>query len=253
MPDTESRLNGAPAVSIGVYLAPGANAVDTSAAVSAALNELSARFPPDIKAKVFYDSSSFVPSTIHEVQMTLIIAFVLVVRGGLSVFGQCAGHDHPDGGDPSQPDRHFRGSAGLGLFRQHDLLAGVGARDRRRRRRCDRGGGERRTRHGGRAGPIAEGGDQEGDAADHRAGDRDLPGAAVGVRPDRVHSGPVRHAVPPVRGDDQYFDADLGGRRADAVAGAVRRVPAPQRTGRAARSAGCCGASTACATAMPGW
>ena len=77
--DTESRLNGAPAVSIGVYLAPGANAVDTSAAVSAALNELSVRFPPDIKAKVFYDSSSFVSSTIDEVEKTLVIAFVLVV------------------------------------------------------------------------------------------------------------------------------------------------------------------------------
>ena len=30
--DTESRLNGNPAVSIGLYLAPGANAVQTSAA-----------------------------------------------------------------------------------------------------------------------------------------------------------------------------------------------------------------------------
>ncbi|HYZ23296.1 MAG TPA: multidrug efflux RND transporter permease subunit [Rhodopila sp.] len=77
--DTLSRLNGNPAVSIGIYLAPGANAVQTSARVGAALNELSARFPPSIKARVFYDSSSFVSATIDEVIKTLLIAFALVV------------------------------------------------------------------------------------------------------------------------------------------------------------------------------
>ncbi len=67
----------------------------------------------------------------------------------------------------------------------------------------------------------------EGDAPDHRADHRHLPGAAVGVRAGRVHSGPVGHAVPPVRGDDQRGDGDLGAQRADPVAGAVRGVPAP--------------------------
>ena len=43
--DTESRLNGNPAVSIGLYLSPGANAVQTSARVQAALDELGKRFP----------------------------------------------------------------------------------------------------------------------------------------------------------------------------------------------------------------
>ena len=66
-------------MSIGIYLAPGANAVQTSARVSAALTELSARFPESIKARVFYDSSSFVASTIDEVVKTLLIAFALVV------------------------------------------------------------------------------------------------------------------------------------------------------------------------------
>ncbi len=77
--DTLSRLNGNPAVSIGIYLAPGANAVQTSARVQAALDELSTRFPPGIKARVFYDSSTFVGDTINEVVKTLLIAFVLVV------------------------------------------------------------------------------------------------------------------------------------------------------------------------------
>ena len=62
--DTESRLNGNPAVSIGLYLAPGANAVDTSARVQAALNDMSKRFPPGLTSRVFYDSSTFVSLTL---------------------------------------------------------------------------------------------------------------------------------------------------------------------------------------------
>ena len=77
--DTESRLNGNPAVSVALYLAPGANAVRTSAAVQAALNDLQSRFPPGLKARVFYDSSSFVADTLAEVQTTILIAFGLVV------------------------------------------------------------------------------------------------------------------------------------------------------------------------------
>src|SRR5688572_32583642 len=42
---------------------------------------------------------------------------------------------------------------------------------------------------------------QEGDDADHRADHRDLAGAALGVRSDRVHPRHFRHAIPPVRGD----------------------------------------------------
>ena len=77
--DTESRLNGNPAVSIGLYLAPGANALDTSARVQAALNEMAKRFPPGLSSRVFYDSSTFVSLTLTEVKNTLLIAFGLVV------------------------------------------------------------------------------------------------------------------------------------------------------------------------------
>jgi len=77
--DTESYLNGDPAVSIGMYLAPGANAVQTSARVQAALDELSTRYPDGLKSRVFYDSSTFVSDTIHEVLKTLGEAFILVV------------------------------------------------------------------------------------------------------------------------------------------------------------------------------
>ncbi|MCW3473041.1 efflux RND transporter permease subunit [Limobrevibacterium gyesilva] len=77
--DTESRLNGNPAVTIGIYLSPGANAVATSARVAALLDTLEQRFPEGLKKIVFYDSSTFVADTIHEVVKTLGEAFVLVV------------------------------------------------------------------------------------------------------------------------------------------------------------------------------
>ncbi len=77
--DSESRLNGDPAVTMGIYLAPGANAVQTSARVQAALDELSTRYPPGLKSTVFYNSSTFVSDTISEVIKTLGEAFVLVV------------------------------------------------------------------------------------------------------------------------------------------------------------------------------
>lgn len=77
--DTLSRLNGKPAISIGIYLAPGSNAVNTSRLVAQTLDELSHRFPPGLKKIVFYDSSSFVADTINEVVRTLVEAFALVV------------------------------------------------------------------------------------------------------------------------------------------------------------------------------
>ena len=77
--DTESRLNGDPAVTMGIYLAPGANAVQTASRVKAALDDLATRYPEGLRATVFYDSTTFVSDTITEVLRTLAEAFILVV------------------------------------------------------------------------------------------------------------------------------------------------------------------------------
>ncbi len=77
--DNFSRLDGKPAVAIGIYLAPGANAVDTATAVNATLQKVGRRFPEGLKQKVVYDSTTFVKDTISEVLKTLGEAFVLVV------------------------------------------------------------------------------------------------------------------------------------------------------------------------------
>jgi hydrophobe/amphiphile efflux-1 (HAE1) family protein len=77
--DSETRLNGRPAVPVAIYLAPGANAVSTSAAVKATIARVSARFPEGLHARVMYDSTVFVTDTLEEVLKTLGIAFGLVV------------------------------------------------------------------------------------------------------------------------------------------------------------------------------
>ncbi len=77
--DTESSLSGKPAVAIGIYLSPGANAVSTAAAMDKTLDGLKTRFPEGLKTTVVYDTTTFVKDTIGEVIRTLIEAFVLVV------------------------------------------------------------------------------------------------------------------------------------------------------------------------------
>jgi hydrophobe/amphiphile efflux-1 (HAE1) family protein len=74
-----SSLNGEPSVGIAIFLSPGANAVQTAAAVKATMERLSQRFPPGLKYLVNYDTSTFVDDTVHDVLVTLFIAFVLVV------------------------------------------------------------------------------------------------------------------------------------------------------------------------------
>ena len=77
--DSESRIDGQAGVPMGIYLAPGANAVTTARAVQATLTRLSERFPPGLTYLVQYDSTTFVTDTIKEVLKTLGEAFVLVV------------------------------------------------------------------------------------------------------------------------------------------------------------------------------
>ncbi len=81
--DRYSRLDGAPAASIGIYQSPGANAVDVTRQVRVVLDGLAKRFPHDVSYSVFFDTTVFVTATIHEVIRTLIEAFILV---GLVVF-----------------------------------------------------------------------------------------------------------------------------------------------------------------------
>ncbi|GAB2488855.1 efflux RND transporter permease subunit [Comamonas humi] len=75
---TSARLNGKDAVGIGVQLTPSGNALATSKAVHARLEELQKYFPKGVKYAVPYDSSKFVSISIEKVAHTLFEAVALV-------------------------------------------------------------------------------------------------------------------------------------------------------------------------------
>jgi hydrophobe/amphiphile efflux-1 (HAE1) family protein len=77
--DRDTRFNGQDAAALVIYQSPGGNAIATVTAIRAKLAELQTRFPEDLAWKVTYDPTVFVTDTMHEVQKTLIEAFVLVV------------------------------------------------------------------------------------------------------------------------------------------------------------------------------
>lgn len=75
---TVARYNGKPAAGIAIKLATGANALDTSRAVKAELNRLSAYFPASLKTVYPYDTTPFIQISIQEVFKTLVEAIILV-------------------------------------------------------------------------------------------------------------------------------------------------------------------------------
>ena len=76
--EVAARLDGQPAASIAIRLAPGSNALDTAQAVKARVAELSKNFPKGVDWVVPYDTSKFVEISIREVMITLAEAMVLV-------------------------------------------------------------------------------------------------------------------------------------------------------------------------------
>ncbi|SHF97717.1 multidrug efflux pump [Kaistia soli DSM 19436] len=73
-----SRYNGLPAAGFGINLATGANAINTSAGVKAAMERLSAALPSSIEVVYPYDTTPFVKLSIEKVVETLAEAVVLV-------------------------------------------------------------------------------------------------------------------------------------------------------------------------------
>ncbi len=74
----ESFYNGKPSTGIAVQLAPGANAIDTAAAVRAKVDELKPFFPQGMEVVYPFDTTPFVKISINEVVKTLVEAVVLV-------------------------------------------------------------------------------------------------------------------------------------------------------------------------------
>ena len=74
-----ARLDGKPAVAIGISQASGSNALDVSAGIRARMDELSHAFPEGMEYRIAYDPTLFVRTSIRNVVTTLLEAVVLVV------------------------------------------------------------------------------------------------------------------------------------------------------------------------------
>jgi len=73
-----SRFSGQPSTTIGLFQAPGANAVQVMDGVKAAMEDLARRFPEGVRYDIASDRTTFVTVALHEVVKTLIEAIVLV-------------------------------------------------------------------------------------------------------------------------------------------------------------------------------
>jgi multidrug efflux pump len=74
-----ARLDGKNAAAIGIFQAPGANALQIRDATIAKMDELAKTFPPGVEYKSIYDTTVFVRDSIKAVVTTLLEATLLVV------------------------------------------------------------------------------------------------------------------------------------------------------------------------------
>ncbi|WP_413763391.1 efflux RND transporter permease subunit [Variovorax sp. Varisp41] len=74
-----SLLNNDPAVGMGVFQAPGSNALDISANVRKTMAELNKNMPEGLEYRIAYDPTQFVRASIESVIHTLLEAIMLVV------------------------------------------------------------------------------------------------------------------------------------------------------------------------------
>jgi HAE1 family hydrophobic/amphiphilic exporter-1 len=78
-PRLSGMYNGKQAVGVGVNRQPGSNAVAIVDAVKAKVPAIRQQLPPSVQLEVMLDRSQSIRSAIHDVQLTLVVAAILVV------------------------------------------------------------------------------------------------------------------------------------------------------------------------------
>ena len=75
----KSMVNGMPSVAISLNTLSGANAIQAMKALRAELKRLEQFYPEDFEVEVFFDATDYIKASIHEVILTLVLTFALVV------------------------------------------------------------------------------------------------------------------------------------------------------------------------------
>jgi len=77
--DVPATVDGKPSVGMAIFLQTGANALDTAAAIKARLVEMKQAFPKGMEYLIPFDTTLVVKKSIHEVQITIFEAALLVL------------------------------------------------------------------------------------------------------------------------------------------------------------------------------
>lgn len=77
--NTESAINGENAAVLGIYMLPGANAMEVAKNVKDAMEEISRNFPEGMSYEIPFDMTTYISESIHEVYKTLFEALILVI------------------------------------------------------------------------------------------------------------------------------------------------------------------------------
>ena len=231
---TNSYLNGKPAVALAIFQRPGTNALGSADEIIAHDGRAEADFPPGLDYQIVYNPTEFIADSRQRRLQDAVRGDVPCRPRRPRLPADLAHGDHPDRRDPGLADRHLRGHGGPRLLAQHADAVRHGARHRHRRRRCHRGGRERRAQH--RPRPVAARGgprtmDEVGTAVIAIA----LVLVAVFI-PTAFIPGISRPVLPPVRPDHRGVDPHLRLQFADAVARARRAPPEAAQSRRPPQS-----------------
>jgi len=77
--NTESGINGENAAVLGIYMLPGANAVEVADNVKKMMEEISANFPEGMSYEIPFDMTTYISESINQVYKTLFKALFLVI------------------------------------------------------------------------------------------------------------------------------------------------------------------------------
>ena len=76
---TSAKFSTNPMIPVGIFLSPGANALEVSSELDSLMVKLSKKFPDSLEYNVPYDATLFVDQSIKEVVKTLIEAIIFVI------------------------------------------------------------------------------------------------------------------------------------------------------------------------------
>ena len=223
------KLNGQPTVPIAIFLQPGANALQTGGAIEARLKELQADFPKGMAYTIPYDTLQYVKISIKEVVKTLIEAMILVFFVVLLFLQNWRATLIPMLAVPVSLIGTFAAmylfGFSINMLTLFGMVLAIGIVVDDAIVVLENVERIMTTEN-----LPAPDGDDEGDGGGDAPGHRDRAGADRRVPAGRVPRRARRRDVPAVRDDDLGVGRDLGLRRADADAGAVRADAASAMT-----------------------